>query len=351
MKKKVWLVESAFSGRVILGRRAEDYLAAEFAAFDCERVKCAEECDFSDDALHAVIPLDMPLITADDVERGAEYVRKHGLGTLALGGSGSGAKIVRAAEGRKGYFLTSPHFVKADSAKNLSLVYNQMKERIIGRLLASGVTVTDPSNTVVDDTVSIMPGAEILPFCRIEGATRIESGARIEGAYLKDSVIGRGARIVMSYLTDTRVGEGSEVGPFARLRGAEIGAGCRVGDFVEIKNSAFGDGAKSAHLAYIGDAEVGARTNVGCGTVFCNYDGRRKHRTSVGEDCFIGANVNLVAPVSVGDGAFVAAGTTVTDDVGDGAFVIGRSRQTAKRRREPDGEGGADKTDKTRTEK
>ena len=93
---------------------------------------------------------------------------------------------------------------------------------------------------------------------------------------------------------------------------------------------------KSAHLAYIGDAEVGARTNIGCGTVFCNYDGKRKHRTEVGEGCFIGANVNLVAPVRVGDGAFVAAGTTVTEDVDAGAFVIGRQRQTAKPRKDTD---------------
>ena len=108
-----------------------------------------------------------------------------------------------------------------------------------------------------------------------------------------------------------------------------------MGDFVEIKGSSLGDGVKSAHLAYIGDAVVGEGTNIGCGTVFCNYDGRKKHRTEVGSGCFIGANVNLVAPLAVGDGAFVAAGTTVTRDVEGGEFVIGRARQESKRSSPP----------------
>lgn len=169
-----------------------------------------------------------------------------------------------------------------------------------------------------------------MPFTRIVGASEVFSGAVVAGSYIEDSVIGRGASVTMSHIVGSTVGAGCSVGPFARLRGAECGATCRIGDFVEVKNSVLGDGVKSAHLAYIGDADVGDGTNVGCGTVFCNYDGKRKHRTEVGKGCFLGANVNLIAPVSVGDGAFVAAGTTVTDDVEDEAFVIGRSRQLSK---------------------
>lgn len=335
---KIWFVKSEMSMRRILGRSAEEYLLREFAAFDCTVAETAEECDFREDNLDVVIPLDMPLVTVEDVERGADYVKKHRLGVLALGGDETGARIVRDPEGRSGYFLSSPRFVKVDSAKNLRLVYNQMKERIIDRLLEGGAVIYDSATTAIDDTVVIGAGAEILPFCRIEGDTVIDGGAVVEGSYLCNCRIESGARVSMSHLADTRVGAGSTVGPFARLRGADVGAGCRVGDFVEIKSSTFGDGAKSAHLAYIGDAEVGGGTNVGCGTVFCNYDGKRKHRTSVGKDCFIGANVNLVAPVKVGDGAFVAAGTTVTQDIEKDGFAIGRSRQTNLLRRKKDAE-------------
>lgn len=334
MKIKVWFIESSAARQVILGRSAEEYLTREFAAYECVKVKCAEECVLEEGTLHAVIPLDMPLVTEEDVLRGAEYVKKHSIGVLSLGGGESCAKLVSAADGRRGYFLTSPHFVKLDGAKSAALVYNQLKERILDRLLASGVRIADVANTVVDDTAAILPGAELMPFCRIEGESVVEEGARVEGSFLKDSRVCRDAKVVMSHLVSSRVGARSEIGPFARLRGAEVGEGCRVGDFVEIKNSSFASGAKSAHLAYIGDAEVGEESNIGCGTVFCNYDGSRKHRTSVGKGCFIGANVNLVAPVRVEDGAFVAAGTTVTEDVASGAFVIGRSRQQVKPPRE-----------------
>lgn len=335
MKIKIFFKESEHGTRRLLGRSAEEYLVREFAGYECVRTDasgdaeiCAEEGGFA-----LVLPLDMPLVTVDDVADAAESMKKHDLGELLLGSGDTGARMVRCGGGRRGYSLTSPHFVKVDSAKNLSLVYNQMKERILSRLLLSGVYVFDTENTVIDDTAVIEPGAEILPFCRIEGGTTVMSGVRVEGAYLADCTVERGAHIVMSHLVGTRVGAGSEVGPFARLRGADVGEGCRVGDFVEVKNSALGKGVKSAHLAYIGDADVGARTNIGCGTVFCNYDGKLKHRATVGEDCFIGANVNLVAPVAVGEGAFVAAGTTVTEDVQSGAFVIGRSRQQVRQRR------------------
>ena len=337
MEVKIVFAKSAHSSVRILGRSSEEYLAREFAAYDTQCAEAGETPVTDGETVFAVIPLDMPLVTAEDVERAAECMKKHKLSELVLGDGDTGAKLVRAEGGRTGYFLTSPHFVKVSDAKSFPLVYNELKQRVLRRLADAGVLIADFASTAVDDTAEVLPGAELMPFCRIEGATRVEEGARIEGSFLKDCRIERGARVVMSHLADTRVGARSEIGPFARLRGADVGEGCRVGDFVEIKNSRFGDGAKSAHLAYIGDAEVGERTNIGCGTVFCNYDGRLKHRTAVGKECFIGANVNLVAPVSVGDGAFVAAGTTVTEDVPEDAFVIGRSRKTAKpRKREKD---------------
>ena len=155
------------------------------------------------------------------------------------------------------------------------------------------------------------------------------NGAKVAGSYIKDSVID-GASVEYSYLACSHVHARATVGPFARLRGATIGNNCRVGDFVEVKASTLREGVKASHLTYIGDADVGERTNVGCGSVFCNYDGVDKHKTTVGCNCFIGANTNLIAPVVVGDNAFIAAGTTVTRDIEDGSFTIGRVRQDTK---------------------
>ena len=147
---------------------------------------------------------------------------------------------------------------------------------------------------------------------------------------MRNSIVENGASVEMSHIVDSCVRAGATVGPFARLRGAQVGEKCRIGDFVEIKASKLGNGVKASHLSYVGDAEVGDGTNVGCGTVFCNYDGKDKHRTTVGSGCFIGANTNLIAPVVVGDNSFIAAGTTVTRDVEECSFTIGRVRQDTK---------------------
>ena len=152
----------------------------------------------------------------------------------------------------------------------------------------------------------------------------------IENSTIIDSEIEEGASVTCSHLYHSKVGKNTTVGPFARLRDADIRDNCRIGDFVEIKNSQLNNGVKCAHLAYVGDAKVGDNTNIGCGSVFCNYDGKLKHHTEVGKNVFIGANVNLVAPLSIGDNTYIAAGTTVTKDVTDNGFVIGRVRQEIK---------------------
>lgn len=177
-----------------------------------------------------------------------------------------------------------------------------------------GATLCGPCSILGESTVC--EGSVILPFTAIEG-----------------SFIGRGATVNYSVCQGARIGEGSTVGPFAFLRGGTvIGKNCRVGDFVEVKNSVLGNGTKAAHHAYIGDADVGSDVNIGCGVVFANYDGKTKSRTKVGDGCFIGCNCNIVAPVCIGKGAYIAAGTTVTEDVAPLALCIGRSRQKAKPR-------------------
>lgn len=345
-KLRIWLTESPFGDTVLLGRTAADYLRREFAPFGFEVVREGSACVPDEGETGVVIPLDMPLVTADDVMRAAECLRHRRLDVLALGDGSSGARVFVRDGAEGGYFLRSPHFCKVDSAKNRALVYNQMKERIIDRLLTAEVEIPDVANTVVEDTVLISSGAKVMPFCRLTGNTVVRAGAMIEASYLCDTVVEEGSTVVMSHLADSVVGKGSTVGPFARLRGAHVGDGCRVGDFVEIKNAVMGDGAKSAHLAYVGDAEVGARTNVGCGTVFCNYDGKHKHRIRVGNDCFIGANANLVAPLTIGDGAYVAAGTTVTRDMAEGEFAIGRVRQETRPEKPLSSRGAAKDDDK-----
>lgn len=148
---------------------------------------------------------------------------------------------------------------------------------------------------------------------------------------IEDTVIENGADVRSSFIVGARIGAKTTVGPFATLRrDAVVGKGCRVGDYVEIKKATLADGVKVAHLAYIGDAEVGSNTNVGCGTVFANYNGKIKQRTVVGKNAFLGANTNLVAPLNIGDGAYIAAGSTVTDDVPTELLCIARSRQVFK---------------------
>ena len=186
-----------------------------------------------------------------------------------------------------------------------------------------------PDRVFVSEEATIGDGAIIYPDNYIYGRPVIEAGAVLRPEnILEDAFVGAGSEIEKSVLRGARVGKNCTVGPFAHLRkGANVGDNCRVGDFVEIKNSVVGAGTKVRHLAYVGDADVGEYCNIGCGVVFCNYDGKNKHRTRVGNNCFIGSNVNLIAPVEIADGAFVAAGTTVTEGAGKGDFVIGRVRQ------------------------
>ena len=188
------------------------------------------------------------------------------------------------------------------------------------------------SQYILEASVKVGKDVIIEPFAVIKGNTVLCDGCVVGSfSYIENATIGRNTVVRSSRITDSTVGDNCTVGPNAHLRNnAHVGNDCRIGNFVEIKNSFLHDGVKAAHLSYIGDAEVGARTNIGCGVVFVNFDGREKHRTTVGDDCFIGCNANLVAPVKLGKDCFVACGTTVDKNVPDGAFTIGRSYLTIK---------------------
>ncbi len=204
--------------------------------------------------------------------------------------------------------------------------------RACDRWLDRGVTIEDPATTWIGPRTVIGADTVIEPGVQLYGTTRI--GARcVIGSHsrLVDTVVGDGATIRSSDITDGTIGEESTVGPFARLRDhVVVGRQARIGNFVEMKNVRFGDGAKAAHLTYLGDAEVGDKANIGCGTVTCNYDGERKHRTTIGKGAFVGTNNTLVAPLTVGDDAYTAAGSTLTEDVPPGALALGRARQVIK---------------------
>jgi bifunctional UDP-N-acetylglucosamine pyrophosphorylase / glucosamine-1-phosphate N-acetyltransferase len=198
-------------------------------------------------------------------------------------------------------------------------------------LMAAGVTLIDPATTYIDLDAEIMPDTVIHPGAIIEGRTRIGSGCEIHGyVRIVDSEIGDRATINnFCVISGSRVADGAVVGPFAHLRPAsEVGAGAKVGNFVELKKTTLGPKAKVNHLSYIGDATVGAGVNIGAGTITCNYDGTAKHQTVIEEGAFIGSDTQLIAPVHIGKGAYVAAGSSITDDVPAGALGIARGRQT-----------------------
>ena len=183
--------------------------------------------------------------------------------------------------------------------------------------MQAGVKFVDASSAYIDESVEIGAGTVIGPCVTLEGNTRIGENCAIrQNTRITDSEVAGGVEIENSVIVESTIGEGTKVGPFAYMRpGSRVGANCKVGDFVEIKNSTFGDGSKAAHLTYIGDSDVGCDVNLGCGVVFVNYDGTAKYRSTVSDGAFIGCNSNLVSPVNVGEGAYIAAGSTVTEDV------------------------------------
>lgn len=209
--------------------------------------------------------------------------------------------------------------------------YEEMEARRIERnleYLDAGVVFIDLKAVYIDEGVRIGKGTVIYPCVVLEGDVEIGENCTIgQNTRIKDSIIGNGTSIQSSVILESKVGNETSVGPFAYLRpNSEIGSHCKVGDFVEIKNSKLDDGAKAAHLTYVGDSDVGKKVNLGCGVVFVNYDGSKKYRSVVEDGAFIGCNVNLVSPVHVGKDAYVAAGSTITNDVEDGALYVARSK-------------------------
>ncbi|SDF00786.1 bifunctional UDP-N-acetylglucosamine diphosphorylase/glucosamine-1-phosphate N-acetyltransferase GlmU [Sporolituus thermophilus] len=208
-------------------------------------------------------------------------------------------------------------------------------ERIIRRrkltaLMESGVTIMDPASTFIDAEVQIAPDTVIYPFTWLEGRTMIGQGCVIgPSTRIQDTTVGDNATIHFTYAHECQIGDDVTVGPYVHLRpGTVLARGVKIGNFVEVKNSQIGENSKIPHLSYIGDTDMGARVNIGSGTITVNYDGKQKYRTIIEDDAFIGCNTNLVAPVTVGLGAYVAAGSTITKNVPPSALGVARARQT-----------------------
>jgi bifunctional UDP-N-acetylglucosamine pyrophosphorylase / glucosamine-1-phosphate N-acetyltransferase len=211
----------------------------------------------------------------------------------------------------------------------LAQARRELNDRILDGWMRAGVTIIDPSSTWIDVTVTIGQDAEIGPQTQLLGATVVGEGAKIgPGCLLENTTVGEDAVVLHAVCRQAEIGPRASVGPFAYLRpGASLAEDAHVGTYVELKKAVIGPGAKVPHLAYVGDATVGAGTNVGAGTIFANYDGVRKNHTTVGEHAFIGSNTVLVAPVTVGDGAYTASGSVISEEVPAGDLGIARGRQ------------------------
>ncbi|MBM7855204.1 bifunctional UDP-N-acetylglucosamine pyrophosphorylase/glucosamine-1-phosphate N-acetyltransferase [Desulfohalotomaculum tongense] len=219
-----------------------------------------------------------------------------------------------------------------NNRQQLAAAEKELRARVLNRLMNDGVTVIDPAATYVDSTVTIEPDTVLYPGTILEGDVKIAGGCYVgPNTRIVSSIIGPGCRVQYSVVMDSEIGPGCTIGPFAYIRPeCKLGSGVKIGDFVEVKKSEIGNNSKVPHLSYIGDSIIGKDVNVGAGTITCNYDGKKKHRTEINDGAFIGSNTNLVAPVKVGAGAVIAAGSTITKDVPRGALGVARGRQINK---------------------
>ena len=294
-------------------------------------------CKAKEGEWQAVLYDDMPLVTQKSLCEVADFGEKEGIMRLSLGKG----VMFRAGAGKIPAFSLDKGrenlaFLSLEDEEKVALARRVLKDRQTKSLRNAGVVIPSPNLVAVDYTAKIEGGVFIAPFVEIKGKSLVKKGVEISSfTRIEDSEIGENTKIEGGVILSSIIGKDCKIGPFCVIRPKSIiGDRVRIGNFVEIKASVLGDGVKCAHLSYIGDGEVGNDTNVGCGVVFANYDGVKKHKTVVGEKVFLGCNVNLVAPLTVEDNSFIAAGTTVCHDVEENSFVIGRQKETVKKRKD-----------------
>jgi bifunctional UDP-N-acetylglucosamine pyrophosphorylase/glucosamine-1-phosphate N-acetyltransferase len=227
----------------------------------------------------------------------------------------------------------SQELLGINTRAELAVVDKIFRDRKVRELMLEGVTIEKPETVTIDCAVRIGADSIVGPFAQILGQTTIGEDCRIGAcSIIENSKLADRVQVAaFTSVADSQVEAESKIGPFARLRdGNRVGARARIGNFVELKNTQFGAGAKASHLAYLGDAEIGDQTNIGAGAITCNYDGVQKHRTRIGKDAFVGSNSTLVAPIQIGDGSYIGAGSVITDPVPEKALALGRARQVVK---------------------
>jgi bifunctional UDP-N-acetylglucosamine pyrophosphorylase/glucosamine-1-phosphate N-acetyltransferase len=243
-------------------------------------------------------------------------------------------EILKDAGEEVGVFFTERYkdTIGVNSKPQLAQASETLRQRKLEQLLESGVEIIDANCTYIEDCVEVGAGCVIHPNVYLQGETKIGKNCELYGSSrIVNSKIGHNCLIESSTIKESHLSEGCKIGPNAHLRGGnEIGENCVIGNFVELKNATLGEGVKVKHLSYLGDCEVGAGTNVGAGSYTCNYDGVNKHRTSIGENVFVGSGAKFIAPVQVENGAVVAAGSVITDKVPGDSLAIARSRQEVK---------------------
>ena len=238
---------------------------------------------------------------------------------------------LRGSGRRVGALITDPIEVAGvNSRADLATVEGEIQRRVIERLMLDGVTFRKPSTVVIDSTVTIGADSVVYPFVTLEGRTKIGNNCVIEpGVHLQNVTIGNDVHLKSGTVAEEAIIEDeATIGPYAHLRpGTQLGRRVKVGNFVETKKAKLGDGAKASHLSYLGDAEIGADVNIGAGTITCNFDGVQKHKTVLEDGVFIGSDTQLVAPVRIGRGAYIGAGSTITKDVPADALALSRAPQ------------------------
>jgi bifunctional N-acetylglucosamine-1-phosphate-uridyltransferase/glucosamine-1-phosphate-acetyltransferase GlmU-like protein len=290
------------------------------------------DCDYI-----AVLFSDTPLITRKTVLEACEFCENRSLNFVKMT-RGFVIKnknknlIEEIHKAKRHYFTCEDDFLTANSFKTLSLINEVMHQRIIEKHMHNGVYFIDPNTAYIDDSVNIGVGVTVYPNNHLIGKTKIEDNVILyDGNYITDSLVGQNVTVKSSNINQSTIGNNTTVGPFAYLRpDSIIGEHCRIGDYVEVKKSRVGNNTKVSHLTYLGDCQLGENCNVGCGVVFCNYDGVKKHFTKVGNNVFIGSNSNIISPVVIEDNAFIAAGSTITENVIQDSLAIARARQVNK---------------------
>jgi bifunctional UDP-N-acetylglucosamine pyrophosphorylase/glucosamine-1-phosphate N-acetyltransferase len=239
--------------------------------------------------------------------------------------------ILRTEGHRVGASLAADHreIAGINNRVQLAEARRLLNDRLLERAMLGGATIVDPATTWLDAGVELEPDSTVHPGTQLHGATRIAGGAEVgPHTTLTDTVVGPGARVVNTVAVGAEVGPGATVGPYAYLRpGTRLGANAKAGTYVEMKNAVVGEGTKVPHLSYVGDATIGDHTNIGAASVFVNYDGQAKHHTTIGSHCRTGSDNMFVAPITVGDGAYTAAGSVITKDVPAGSLAVARGQQ------------------------